>query len=175
LARKRIKMLKILKEKKELPEACETTLAKKKADKLLQRQYFENISESGLGILRAGMRFYVNSIVKQLADIGDISANIRARCAHLSVDPDACIVLDIIFSGRPKEEQRAALDEKRLRNNELWNTLALDFFNNPEWEVSNTQTDIRVAEIDPSVLPVEPFSGEKLRTLFSGLRTQYTT
>ena len=34
LARKRIKMLKILKEKKELPEACETTLAKKKADNL---------------------------------------------------------------------------------------------------------------------------------------------
>ena len=34
LARMRLKMLKILKEKKELLEACETTLAKKKADNL---------------------------------------------------------------------------------------------------------------------------------------------
>ena len=53
------KMLKVLKEKKEIPDTCDTTLAKKKADKLIQRGYFENLSDSSLGVLRAGMRFYV--------------------------------------------------------------------------------------------------------------------
>ena len=92
---------------------------------------------------------------------------------HLAADEDSQRILEEIFGGVPKDAAREALDDKTRRTKSLWSELADEFFNNKDWKPLNEQSDSRVSEINPSIPPVEPFSPEDVRSLFSSMRTKY--
>ena len=112
---------------------------------------------------------------KELANAGDIPMNVMARVAHLMVDPRTINVVIAIFRGPDeKAAARELLDNKSTRTIELWRELCDKYFNNEEWAPQNEQDDSRVSDIDPSKPPSESYAPEKLRALFSSMRSKYT-
>jgi hypothetical protein len=154
-----------------------TKLAKKKADRLAQRLEFENLSAEGLkcivDILESEEPDGVENS-QSILSASEINANLRARSCHMALDSDCVSLLELIFGGPPRGERRAALDDKSTRALSHWKRLADEKFNNADWKPQNSVLDSRVQDIDPSRAPLEPFAPEKLRALFSSMRTQYT-
>ncbi|KAJ1390980.1 hypothetical protein B484DRAFT_473481 [Ochromonadaceae sp. CCMP2298] len=106
----------------------------------------------------------------------DVPASLRARAAHMAEDPASSGFLELIFGGATKKARREQLDDKTTRTPGVWKTLSDDFYDNANWKPENCQTDSRVESIQPAAAPAVPFGPElqKLRTLFSSLRTQYS-
>ena len=69
---------------------------------------------------------------------------------------------------------RSAIDDPQLRNPQLWETLATDYFNNAAYRPENDVNDERVAHLDPSKAPTTPWTGSALRQAFSTLRSKMT-
>ena len=67
---------------------------------------------------------------------------------------------------KPKNCQRAELDNKAKRAKNVCGDLANKFFNSSSWNPINEQLDSRVEEIDPSLPPREAYSAERLRSIF---------
>ena len=66
------------------------------------------------------------------------------------------------------------MDDKSTRAVSHWQHLADEFFNRAGWAPENEFVDTRLADINPSNPPPEPYSAEQLRTLFSAMRTGYS-
>jgi len=69
---------------------------------------------------------------------------------------------------------RSAIDDPQLRNPQLWDNLASDYFNNAAYCPENDVNDERVAYLDPSKPPRTPWTGTALRQAFSTLRSKMT-
>ena len=61
-----------------------------------------------------------------------VSDNFAARVIHCAIEEGTKDLLNCIFEC---ESSRLALDDKRLRVNELWEKLANDFFNQASWNL----------------------------------------
>ena len=154
-------------------------LAKKKNERIAQRIFFNETYAEGL-------QFIINSLVQeekeeaddiedeQLLYSSEISANLKARAQHMALEPDCIPILESIYGGPPKGARRATLDDKTSRVPEAWKLLCDKWFNNLDWKPQNPQFDNRLNGINPVDPPVEPFSPEKLRALFSSMRTQFS-
>ncbi|KAJ1426018.1 hypothetical protein B484DRAFT_464354, partial [Ochromonadaceae sp. CCMP2298] len=158
-------------------------LGKKREDQEKQRVLFENLSAPGLLYLKVQMNQFSrppgggdeeNGDERPGLDPEDVPANLRARAAHLADETASTSILELIFGGVTKKARRETLDDKSTRNKDLWKLLCDDFFNSPNWMPENEQTDTKVSTINPRAAPLEPYAPEKLRALFSALRTQYT-
>lgn len=104
--------------------------------------------------------------------------NVLARIIHLAeAGNDNVSVLEDIFSSMtniPRAGRRAVLDDPQERSNVKWNLLAEEYINNPEWTPVNEFEDQRLNNIDPRLPPHELYTGQALRTVFSGLKTHFT-
>ncbi|KAJ1408884.1 hypothetical protein B484DRAFT_403413 [Ochromonadaceae sp. CCMP2298] len=155
-------------------------LGKSKEERAKQRVFFVNLSEAGLQFIRAQMKKHSGGNDDDGDGDGpglepeDVPACLRARAAHMAEDPAASGFLEVIFRGANKKARREQLDDKNTRTPSVWKTLSDDYFNNPGWKPENCQTDSRVESINPALAPSEPWEPEKVRTLFSALRTQYS-
>jgi hypothetical protein len=154
-------------------------LGKSKEERTKQRVFFMNLSEAGLQFVRMQMKTHSGGHEAEVDDDAgldpeDVPACLRARCMHMAEDPASEGFLEVIFGGVTKKARREQLDEKSTRTVGIWKTLSDDFFDNANWKPENTQTDSRVQSIQPGAVPAVLFGPEKLRTLFSELRTQYT-
>lgn len=97
------------------------------------------------------------------------------RVVMLADDPTTSVTLEQIFSGPPKGEERAFLDDKANgRATGLWKELVEEYFNVPNWRPTNIFTDNRVSHLDPSKAPQQPWGPDQLRLQFSKMRTQFT-
>ena len=158
-----------------------TKLAKNKVEKNFQRPLFEKLSEDGLDCLRKVLSKKVHLKADSSVYIDDSSGNMKwcpdkvlnvntgARIMHLVLEAKAQSILEVIFNGGPFDQtlKRAALDDKTTRSNSLWDRLANEFVNNPEWKPVNQYNHYAVKEIDPSQPPVRPLKGEEVRTVFN--------
>jgi hypothetical protein len=173
------KVIRLLKSKGFLHEGDGKVLAKKKQDQQAQRSKFLNLSREGLELLRMEMFNFANPMVSdeglEHLNIYDVPKNLRARVWHLASDPRAVGYLEFIFGGVNKQARRAQLDDKTSRAINNWQILCDDFFNSPSWCPENEFEDSRLVDIDPSMPPAEPFAPEKLRKLFSKMRSDYST
>lgn len=100
--------------------------------------------------------------------------SIKARIATLVVNDGPKELLEQIFQGGISRQD---LDNKELRPSAIWERLAKDYVNNPDWEpevykVNDARLD--ALNINPLLVPSEPMTGEELRTMYSNMRTQYT-
>jgi hypothetical protein len=69
---------------------------------------------------------------------------------------------------------RSVIDDPKLRNPQLWEALATDYFNNEAFRPENNVNDERVVHLDPSKPPKTPWTGAVLRQTFSTLRSKMT-
>jgi hypothetical protein len=174
------KMIRDLKHRGYVSEIFGKTLAKTKEERARQRIFFVILSDEAVVFLRTQMVIAVTAMGGGSAPPptvllhADVSANVRARAMHVTDDPECIAFLELIFGGVNKKARREMLDDKSTRTLGNWKTLPDDKFNNPMWRPENTQSDGRVSSIDPSNPPLLPYLPEQLRTLFSGLRTQYS-
>ena len=98
--------------------------------------------------------------------------HLKARAAHLVKDANALMILNDIFPST--EEKRRRVDGKGFIVPNLWNSLARDFFNSPDWSPQNSSSDPQFEHLNPSSPPSLSFTGSQLRSLFYSLRMQYS-
>ena len=108
----------------------------------------------------------------------DVHDNFAARVAHIVVEEGTKELLETIFQC---EGSRAAVDDKQLRVNELWEKIATDFFNVPTWNLELFNQENKgpagIDFIDPyhhSDNPNHKFTGTDIRVTFNKLKTMYT-
>jgi hypothetical protein len=82
-----------------------------------------------------------------------LSDHLMCRIIHLVLDDDARVLLELIFGGVPAEQRRQVMDDKSMRNNELWRDLAGLYYNNQDWKPANCVDDTRCEMLDPSKSP----------------------
>ena len=104
--------------------------------------------------------------------------NFAARVAHIVVEEGTKELLESIFQC---EGSRAAVDDKQLRVNELWEKIAADFFNVPTWNLELFNPENKgpagIEFIDPyqhSDDPNHKFTGTDIRVTFNKLKSMYT-
>lgn len=106
------------------------------------------------------------------------TVNLQARVAHMAVEGEESeAILVNIFSSQSlltKAARRSILDDKSVRNKELWLRLADDFINNSAWNPVNEFEDSRLDYVDPRFPPTKPITAEQLRKMWSDLRTKYS-
>ena len=107
-----------------------------------------------------------------------VSDNFAARVIHCAIEEGTKDLLNCIFEC---ESSRLALDDKRLRVNELWEKLANDFFNQASWNLElfdrERKGEAGVDFINPYNFvqsTTETFSGTDVRTAFNKLKSMYT-
>jgi hypothetical protein len=159
-------------------------IAKNKADKTRQRMIFEKFDGETEKEARTFMQQHVKlkDICQFIDENGKIQwtddrtfdLNTLARILHISVDPEAVQILNVIFAGAPADakDERAVLDDKSTRAAALWQRIADEFVNNAAWKPQNIFGEVEpaVTDIDPSKTPVRNIRGEELRGQLKELR-----
>ena len=107
----------------------------------------------------------------------DASDSFAARVAHLVVESGPREILERIYS---VQGGRASIDDKRLRVGQLWEDLASQFFNNPDWQLElfdSQMTGPCGAEFINPITVLQPHaqhSAKEIRQTFNNLKTIYT-
>ena len=104
--------------------------------------------------------------------------NFAAKVAHIVVEEGTKELLESIFQC---EGSRAAVDDKQLRVNELWEKIAADFFNVPTWNLELFNPENKgpagIEFIDPYQHSDDlnhKFTGTDIRVTFNKLKSMYT-
>jgi len=167
-----------MKEKSWPPNECQIVLAKTRDSIAVQKVFFNDLQGVALKFIQEEMTKIDSqpavTPLQKRATPRD-SLDLKARLVHLAESGHGSeVILESIFGSESKEAQRGALDDKSQRTINKWAQLAENFFNDPDWQPENTQSDSRLTSIDPSKSPEVPWTAEELRYAFTKIRTEYT-
>lgn len=107
----------------------------------------------------------------------DVSDSFAARVAHLVVESGSKEILEQIYA---VQGGRASIDDKKQRVGQLWEDIAANNFNNPQWELEKFDSlrngPCGVEFINPkSVLtPNVQHSAAEIRQTFNSLKSMYS-
>ena len=103
-----------------------------------------------LTVQHAGVAANTDGMVATLASI-QATDDTMARIGHLSCDPDARLIPNLLFGAKTLE----AMDGHDLQPDALWTQLADCFINNPDWDVA-TISVLQFDSIDVTRVPQAP-------------------
>ncbi len=123
----------------------------------------------------------VNAGVDADTPSGEESIHILARCLHTMKEPHTLERWVMIYGVVPENpnQERAALDDKRLRHEALYKYI-VDCINKPNdpaiFDPQNNFThNARLAAISPNLVPRRPLTVQRLKDCMNKVRGTYTT
>ena len=96
----------------------------------------------------------------------------RCRIAHLAVDPRAKMLINLIYGSKG---ERSDLEDHDLRVAQLWNEVARDHVNAPQWVPFSVMTLPVYDNIDVTACPPQPgLDATTIKEIWMALRTDWS-
>jgi hypothetical protein len=96
----------------------------------------------------------------------------RCRIAHLAVDARAKLLINLIYGSKG---ERSDVEDHDLRVAQLWNEVARDYINSPQWVPYTNMTLPIYHDIDVTACPPEPgLDASTIKEIWMALRTDWS-